>query len=137
MISIEKYYINSDHQSDAELTCTVHAYPSPSVIWRKDGENIVKTDRILLNQKKHNNAIENVLVIRNLLEKDFGKYSCFAKNGLGKNEKTVNLIRTPAIREFIKPDKSNKDVVLTWKVQSKAAIDRHELQYRKKGVSVS
>lgn len=132
MITTEKYFVNSDHQSDAELTCTVHAYPSPSIVWRKEGENVVQTNRIELSQKKHVTRTENILVIHNLTEKDFGKYSCFAKNSLGKNEKTVSLVKTPAIREFIKPEKSN--VVLTWKVDSKAPILEHELQFKKKGV---
>lgn len=134
MITIEKYFVNSVHQSDAELTCIVHAYPTPSINWKKDGENIFQTNRIELRQKKHATHTENILVIRNLTEKDFGKYSCFAKNSLGKNEKQVTLVKTPAIREFIKPEKANKDVVLTWKVESKSAILEHELQYKKKGV---
>lgn len=88
-------------------------------------------------QKKHANRNEYILVIRNLTEKDFGKYSCFAKNSLGKLEKTVSLVKTPAIRDFIKPDKSNKEVVLTWKVESKSPILEHELQFKKKGVSLT
>lgn len=134
MITTEKYLVNSDHQSDAELTCTVHAYPPPSIVWRKEGENVVQTLRIQLSQKKHVTRTENILVIHNLTEKDFGKYSCFAKNSLGKNEKTVSLVKTPAVREFVKPEKSNKDVMLTWKVESKSPILEHELQFKKKGV---
>lgn len=134
MITTEKYFVNSVHQSDAELTCTVHGYPTPSVMWSKDGENLFQTNRIELTQKKHATRTENVLVIRNLTEKDFGKYSCLAKNSLGKMEKAVSLVKTPAVREFVKPEKSNKNVVLTWKVESKSPILEHELQFKKKGV---
>lgn len=134
MITINEYLVNSNHQSDAELGCTVYAYPPASIEWRKEGENLVQTKKIDFIEKKQASGIENILVIHNLTEKDFGKYSCFAKNNLGDREKTVKLVKTPAIKQFIKPDKSNKDVVLRWKVESRSPILEHELQVKKKGV---
>lgn len=134
-IQIEKYIVNSDHHSDTELTCTVHAYPLPTIEWRKGDETIEKNNKTDFSLKKIGSHYENKLVIHNLTEKDFGKYVCLANNNLGKNEKTVMLVKTPAIRDFLKPDKSN--IVLAWKVDSKSPILEHELQLKKKGVRTS
>ncbi|KAJ8919732.1 hypothetical protein NQ315_006260, partial [Exocentrus adspersus] len=132
VISIDKYIVNSDKENDAELKCTVHAYPSPVVVWKKNGMNI-KADPPKVVFKRHQNNVENILIIANLTEADFGEYSCSAVNNLGKVEETVSLVKTPAVRGFVKPEKANKDVVLTWKVESKSPITEHQLQYRRKG----
>nr|CAI5867854.1 unnamed protein product [Callosobruchus analis] len=120
VVSIEKYMVNTANENDAELKCVVKAYPVPEVLWQRNGKNIdVHTPRVKLHSKK-NEYIENILVITNVQEEDFGQYTCYAKNSLGKVEKVVSLVKTPAIQEFVKPEKPHKDVVLTWKVESKA-----------------
>ncbi|CAG9816200.1 unnamed protein product [Phaedon cochleariae] len=133
IIEIEKYIVNADQESEAELTCTVDAYPEAHVVWKKDNTNIVSKGNVTVTVKRHQNTLENVLVINGLREEDFGAYVCLAKNGLGKVEKKVSLVKTPAVREFVKPDKANRDVVLAWKVESRSPISMHEIQYRKKG----
>ncbi|CAH1981384.1 unnamed protein product [Acanthoscelides obtectus] len=135
VVNIEKYMVNTANEHEAELKCTVKAYPAPEVLWQRNGKNIdVHTPRVKLRSKK-NEYIENILVITNVQEEDFGQYTCYAKNSLGKVEKVVSLVKTPAIQEFVKPEKPNKDVVLTWKVESKAPVSKHELQYRRRGDS--
>lgn len=63
MVSVEKYIVNSDHKSDAELVCEVKAYPIPDVKWQRDGQNIVSSEpKIKLMREKNNER--NVLIIK-------------------------------------------------------------------------
>ncbi|XP_050312009.1 neurotrimin-like isoform X2 [Anthonomus grandis grandis] len=134
LIQVDKYIVNSDHESDAELICDVSAYPAATVNWQKDGETIVSNEPKIKLERRRNNE-RNVLIIKDLNEKDFGKYSCVAWNSLGKETKDVNLVKTPVVRKFEKnqSNESTKDVILQWKVESKQPISMHELQYRKQG----
>ncbi|XP_072399970.1 protein amalgam-like isoform X2 [Diabrotica undecimpunctata] len=134
-ISISKYLVTSNKERDAELVCTVDAYPEANVLWKK-GEEIMKNDatrKIITKRRQH--TVESIFVISNLTDQDFGTYTCVGKNRNGKKEEKVSLVKTPAVRDFIKPEKGNKDVLLTWKVESKSPISAHEIQYRKKGDS--
>ncbi|KAG5892011.1 hypothetical protein JTB14_024451 [Gonioctena quinquepunctata] len=133
IVKIEKYLVSSDRGEEAELTCTVDAYPTAHIVWKRNGENIVSNDKHNIKLIRHERVHESVLIISNLEDDSFGTYTCFAKNRLGKKEKKVNLVKTPAVRKFVKPEAGGKDVVLTWKVESKAPISMHEIQYRKKG----
>ncbi|XP_018567788.1 lachesin isoform X2 [Anoplophora glabripennis] len=132
VVTIDKYLINSNHEEDVELKCIVHAYPVPVVSWKKGGMNI-KEDPPKVMLKRHQNNVENLLIISNLTEADFGEYTCSASNKFGKVDKTVGLVKVPVVQGFVKPEKTNKDVVLTWKVQSKPPVTEHSFQYRKKG----
>lgn len=84
--------------------------------------------------------LDYVLVINNttgVSEKDFGAYKCVASNSLGTQTKQLKLVKTPALRQL--EAKHHQDEpngkVLQWRVESKQPISKHELQYRRKGVS--
>lgn len=132
LVNVEKFVVTSDTSLDAELKCSVSAYPPALGGWQKDGKNVVPRPPHLILNKSHNHYI---LLIKELREEDFGKYTCMAKNMFGMTEKHIYLVNTPAIRDFVKPPKGLKDTVLTWKVESKSPISEHELQYRKVGDS--
>lgn len=130
--------MTSDKEKDAELICTVDAFPQPQIVWKKGDEIIVNQgkSKITLNKKLEKPEFESILLITDLSDEDFTTYTCLARNSLGKSEKQINLVKVPVVREFIKPDKANRDVVLTWKVESSSPVTAHEIQYRKKGVSI-
>ncbi|KAJ8926222.1 hypothetical protein NQ314_021431 [Rhamnusium bicolor] len=109
VVSIEKYIVNSDKEHDTELKCTVHAYPVPFVVWKKNGKNIKENAPKVILKRRLNN-IENILIIRNLTDEDFGSYTCSAKNKFDKVEKSIKVVKTPVVQEFVKPDKANRDV---------------------------
>ncbi|KAK9877241.1 hypothetical protein WA026_016985 [Henosepilachna vigintioctopunctata] len=109
IVSIEKITVNSDKDMDTELKCTVKAKPTATVIWLRNKVNLKSSDHVRL----HNEGDDHILIL--------------------KVEKSINLVKTPAVLEFIKPDKPTRDLVLTWKVESKTPIKEHELQYRKRG----
>lgn len=123
--------MSSDKDMNTELKCTVKAKPTASVVWLRNGQSLHSTEHIHLRNVDN----DHILFLKGLKESDFGKYVCLAKNRLGKVEKSINLVKTPAVLEFIKSDVPTRDLVLTWKVESKTPITEHELQYRKKGVS--
>ncbi|XP_045462616.1 lachesin-like isoform X2 [Harmonia axyridis] len=131
VVSIEEFIVNSDKEMDTELKCTVKAKPRADVVWLRNGIVLHSSSHI----KMSNQDNEHILTLKGLRESDFGQYVCSANNSLGAIEKSINLVKTPAIREFIKPERPTKDLVLTWKVESKAPIIEHELQYRRKGDS--
>ncbi|CAG9763061.1 unnamed protein product [Ceutorhynchus assimilis] len=136
IINVEKYIVNSDHESDAEFVCDVKAYPIAVVNWQRDGQNIVsKEPKITLERRKNNER--NVLIVKNINENDFGVYTCVATNALGHQSKNVSLVKTPVVRKFEKSptNETIKDVILQWRVESKQPISSHEVQYRRKGES--
>ncbi|KAJ8968452.1 hypothetical protein NQ317_018136 [Molorchus minor] len=115
VMTINNYIVNSANENDAELKCTVHAYPAATVSWKRDGTNIISNPpKTNVKLHQNNGKVENILIITNLTDSDFGEYICSAKNDLGKEEKSIYI-----------------DVVLTWRVESKSPIQEHELQHRK------
>lgn len=133
VITAEKILVNSDESISADLRCTVHAHPAASVTWQKDGRNVIRSEnRILLNDGN-----VHILKIKNIKSSDdFGTYVCFAKNHVGSSEKSISLLSTPAILEFVPPKEGGKHANLTWKVESVEPIEEFEIMYKKSSVSV-
>lgn len=131
VVSVQRLLVNAAETVSAELICTVHGVPLPTVNWLKDGLNVVITEKTKLEVQGH----DHILRISKVDPTDFGDYTCSAKNYLGKAEKTISLIRTPVVTRFVAP-KEGKEIVLTWEVESADAINEHVLQYRKANVSI-
>lgn len=133
-IKIGQYLVTANKEKDTELICTVDAYPAVQPVWKK-GNEILKSEenKKIITKRREQYTVESILVISNLTDEDFTNYTCAAINEIGKSEQVVSLVKIPAVREFIKPEKSYKDVVLSWKVESKSPIETHEIQYRRKG----
>ncbi|CAG9855767.1 unnamed protein product [Phyllotreta striolata] len=132
-ISVKEYLVTSNKERDAELICLVDAFPQPKIVWKKGDEIIINEGKTKISIDRRQKFIESKLLITDLADDDFTTYTCLARNSLGRMEKSISLVKVPVVREFSKPDKSNKDVVLTWKVESSSPIIAHEIQYRKKG----
>ncbi|XP_019867558.1 protein amalgam isoform X2 [Aethina tumida] len=130
IISIDKYMVNTEHNTDVELKCVVRGSPVPTTNWQKDGVNIKNTQSYNLRHEKD----ASILLIRNVQETELGTYTCVAKNALGKVEKNVTVVKEPAVLH-LKEDKNERGTQLSFKVESKSAIEEHELQFRKKGES--
>ncbi|XP_063920573.1 neural cell adhesion molecule 2-like isoform X2 [Zophobas morio] len=129
-LTIEKMIVSSENNSETELECQVHSEPRAQVVWKKDGINIVNTERIQLKTK----GIQHNLILKNIQDSDFGVYVCSATNSLGTSEKSISLVSTPAIYRFVVSQTDGKPV-LTWEVQSKSNLSSHELVYRRQGES--
>lgn len=128
-------YKHSNTEKSAVLKCIVSGYPPPVVNWQKDGINI-KPDPPRIVLITNLTSMAYTLVIENLTDAEFGEYACSATNKFGTVESRMSIGKAPLVRGFVKPKKTNKDVVLIWKVQSNGPIKNHQVQYRKKGVSI-
>lgn len=131
MISAERIFVNSRDSVSIDLRCTVHAYPAASVIWQKDGANIMASkNRILLND-----GSVHILRIKDIKNHDFGTYVCIAENILGLSEKSIELAPTPHLIGFVPPRDNSKHADFTWRVGSTENIKHFEIQYKKINVS--
>ncbi|XP_073720247.1 myosin light chain kinase, smooth muscle isoform X2 [Misgurnus anguillicaudatus] len=63
------------------LTCTIHGYPDPEVIWLFDEEPLEKTERVQMNYDKDGVC---TLTLDRIQPKDSGIYKCRAANSLGQ-----------------------------------------------------
>ncbi len=82
-------------QYDADLHCHIEAFPSPSVVWLKDG--------MVLNDNQHyqisifarsDEFTDTTLRVRRIEKKQYGNYVCRAVNKLGSKEAVIELVET-------------------------------------------
>ena len=75
------------------ITCHVSGFPSPSVLWYKDGFLVEFSERV--------NIEQNSLVIGDAQLSDAGKYECAAWNIAGQSRATAELVYTGIYTAFI------------------------------------
>lgn len=132
VINAEKILVSSADSLSVDLRCTVYAHPAASVIWQKDGHNVIRSEnKVLLNDGN-----VHILKIKDIQKTDFGTYVCFAKNHVGASEKSISLVSTPVLLEFVAPKDGGKHANLTWKVESVEEIEEFEIMYKKSNVSL-
>lgn len=127
VISVERLLVHAGEELSAELICTVHGAPMPTVNWLKDNRNVPPSTNIRLEVNGHN----HILRIQKVTDSDYGIYVCSAKNFKGKQDKSITLVRTPVAVKFIPPKDSGKDLSIIWEVESSSPITEHELRFRK------
>ena len=64
------------------LTCQADGNPSPKITWSKDRKELL------------NGSISGSIHIVPKYNKDFGSYTCTARNALGMDEFHVDVVRT-------------------------------------------
>jgi len=85
-------------QYDADLHCSIEAFPSPSISWLKDGIE-------LSNSKYYSIAIfdtsneffQTTLRVKKIEKNQYGIYHCRAANKFGSSEAEVRLDETPNV----------------------------------------
>jgi len=94
-ISIARPQTGQALQYDADLHCHIEAFPSPSVLWLKDGQ--------LLNDNQHyqisifarsDEFTDTTLRVKRIEKRQYGLYSCRAVNKLGFREEVIELVET-------------------------------------------
>lgn len=82
-------------QHDQDLQCHVEAFPSPSIVWLKDGYqlNDNKNYRISEFSTAHE-FTDTILRVNNIEKRGYGKYVCKAINKLGSDQKETELFET-------------------------------------------
>ncbi|XP_076361942.1 lachesin-like [Tachypleus tridentatus] len=80
----------------ASFDCHSEAYPVSINFWKKAGSEVILSNKkfdVSLKEKSY--KVHMRLSIRNLEKKDFGTYSCFAKNSLGSTQGSIRLYEIP------------------------------------------
>ncbi|KAG8234200.1 hypothetical protein J437_LFUL007360 [Ladona fulva] len=133
-ITIEKETVNTAEGYESELTCTVHAEPKAKVLWYLNSKHIVPSDRI----KEKREGSRHILRILRTQKSDFGTYTCFANNTLGRSQLVMELSGLPSKAQFVgeSPKMQNGNThSLRWMVESNSPITEYKLLYRKKDTS--
>lgn len=77
---------------DTELVCKVEAYPPPTVIWKRNGNQIYNDDDHYVSKfASVNEVTTSTLHIISLEINQLGDYFCEASNKLGTIEARLNI----------------------------------------------
>nr|CAD7403167.1 unnamed protein product [Timema cristinae] len=86
-IRVDKETVNSGEGYESALLCTVHAEPSATVTWAKDGKPVSLSSHMKSEVDQHT----HILKISKTKKEDFGRYTCIANNTVGTKTKVIEL----------------------------------------------
>lgn len=85
-------------QYDADLHCTVEAFPSPSISWIKDGQELSNNQHYSVAIFDTSNELsQTTLRVKKIEKRQYGIYQCRAANKFGMTEAEVRLDETPNV----------------------------------------
>lgn len=125
----EQTFIHTGAGDQTEVVCVVHASPHAKVTWLHNGQPI-DTGNSLVNQRGN----KHTLMLVDINEESFGKYTCKAKNELGEDERTTE-ISGKAHEATIKSESQSSHASqykLEWTAKSKSPITVFKIQYKLK-----
>nr|CAD7425514.1 unnamed protein product [Timema monikensis] len=99
-IRVDKETVNSGEGYESALLCTVHAEPSATVTWAKDGKPVSLSSHMKSEVDQHT----HILKISKTKKEDFGRYTCIANNTVGTKTKVIELTGIGKVElEEVKP----------------------------------
>ncbi|RWS08248.1 neurotrimin-like protein [Dinothrombium tinctorium] len=106
--------INATIGSDVKLSCLIEANPEPDYGWVLNAEKLITPSQthIIQTEFVSSVSIKLILIIKNMKESDFGKYSCFSTNKFGSRQEIVIVNKTEEkIKESVResPKESSKE----------------------------
>ncbi|KAH9367302.1 hypothetical protein HPB48_011923 [Haemaphysalis longicornis] len=95
VVSVDRPRYGQALQNPMDLLCHIEAFPSPSVVWLKDGYQLNDNQyyRISIFSTAEE-FTDSTLRINAIEKKQYGNYSCKALNKLGSDEKIIELYET-------------------------------------------
>ena len=110
------------------MSCSVHSEPRSEVKWYKDTMLLDQTS----DRRMETFGNRHVLILRRVRETDFGNYSCFAENSLGRQRGYIDVSGRPHAAKIVSPSLGYyKDQYnLTWTVDSFLPIKEYRILYR-------
>lgn len=82
-------------QYDADLQCHIEAFPSPSILWLKDGYQINDNQHYQISVfSTAHEFTDSILRVKRIEKRQFGRYVCRAINKLGSDQKEIELLET-------------------------------------------
>ena len=67
------------HNSSLRFKCSLSGFPTPEILWTKDGVNLGNNNTLTINRVSYGDA---------------GQYTCSANNSEGKNESAFHITVT-------------------------------------------
>jgi len=128
-IEVDKSWVHGGIGEEAVISCIVYGDPPPNVRWYRETMVLARNENRLMEQF----GIRHRLVIARVSERDFGNYSCFAENDLGKSRGFIELSGHPnepiisSGSQGMFSDRFN----LSWTVDSFSEITGYRIIYRK------
>lgn len=87
-VEVSEVFVHKKAGDEAELVCTVHAFPPATVRWYKGGSEVLESERV----KVHHRGGRHALSIKKIERSDFGDYACRASNDIGSSgDKSVKV----------------------------------------------
>ncbi|CAG0913474.1 unnamed protein product [Notodromas monacha] len=132
IIKVEKQWIHSGENNQAELTCEISAQPRPIVQWLKDGVELDQ-ETPHWTQSPADGSDIYTLELKNLKREHFGTYECQAVNDLGTDSKTIELSGVAHKAQFVSNPNGDKPdaYTLRWTVESFSPVTEYQLSYRR------
>lgn len=85
-------------QYDADLHCSVEAFPSPSIAWIKEGHELSNNQHYSVAIFDTSNEFsQTTLRVKKIEKRQYGVYQCRAANKFGASEAEVRLDETPNV----------------------------------------
>lgn len=83
---------------EAVLHCHVEAFPSPTIVWIKDNQQLTNNQHYYISIFSTSDEFTSTtLKVRRIEKKQYGNYSCRATNKLGSTDAEINLFETTNI----------------------------------------
>ncbi|CAL4159892.1 unnamed protein product, partial [Meganyctiphanes norvegica] len=128
-INTEEAILHTGKGDSAKLVCIVHGRPLPTVAWYKSGEP-VNIDRHI---SSHDGAHHHTLTIDQVIDKDFGEYTCEASNTYGIARSSLSLTGLPKKAKLTSSANGGEkeSYTLTWTTESFSRPVQLRIKYRK------
>jgi len=125
-VEVSEVFVQTKSGDNAEIVCTVHAVPKPTITWTKDGQTVTASSRVKTDHLRH----RHVLTIAGVQPADFGKYSCQAANKLGSQQKVIELTGHASSAHFTSSPSGTKEntFLLEWTSMSRTPIVEFKLE---------
>lgn len=92
VISVPRPRLGQALQYDMDLECHVEAYPSPAIVWIKDGVYLSNNQHYSISLfATADEFTDSTLRVITVEKRQYGEYICQATNKLGQNEAKVEL----------------------------------------------
>ncbi|KAF5281313.1 hypothetical protein FQR65_LT14774 [Abscondita terminalis] len=83
--------------TDVQLECYIEAFPYTINYWMKNREMLMNGKKHSISEERQGYRVSMTLIIRNVLRRDIGTYSCVATNSLGKANGTIRLYESTSV----------------------------------------
>lgn len=128
-------------QLEARLECDATSQPQSNVHWFHHGIPVLLDNRIqridhavLINQTTNDyvTMTKHILIIKNVRENDFGRYSCRAENTMGTSAIEIELTGRPIAPIFKRSPLVSAYMThnLIWQTESLSPLFEHKMRFR-------